>query len=108
MKIYCLPVIISLYDFYFLRIKYSIKAGTVKIVATKPERQAFLANEVYTGMKLAIAPIEEPPIIDITSRNIPIKNHQEVVSFFSAGSSGLKSWVTLSLSSGNFKNLVLD
>jgi hypothetical protein len=46
MKIYYLLVIISLYDFFFLKIRYSIKAGKAKIVATKPERQAFLANEV--------------------------------------------------------------
>lgn len=38
-------------------------AGTIKIVAFKPERHAFLANGDLTGIKLLRAPIELPPSI---------------------------------------------
>jgi hypothetical protein len=38
-------------------------AGGINMVATSPERHEFLAKEVSTGMKLAIAPIDEPPSI---------------------------------------------
>jgi hypothetical protein len=52
---------------------YSIIAGTKKMVVTKPALQAFLANDVFTGIKLAIAPIDDPPIIDMTRSRLPIK-----------------------------------
>ena len=35
----------------------------MKITATIPDLHAFLANELFTGMKLAKVPIEDPPII---------------------------------------------
>ena len=49
----------------------------MKIVATNPERQAFLANEVSTGIKLAIAPIDDPPITDIPRIENPIDCHHQ-------------------------------
>jgi hypothetical protein len=35
----------------------------MKIVKLIPERQAFFANDVSTGMKFANTPIDEPPKI---------------------------------------------
>jgi hypothetical protein len=44
-------------------LKYSKIAGIKKIVKLIPERQAFFANDVSTGMKFANTPIDEPPKI---------------------------------------------
>ena len=56
--------------------KYSTIAGGINIVDTRPERHAFLAKDVSTGIKLAIAPIEEPPMIAPISMKRPRAVHQ--------------------------------
>jgi hypothetical protein len=47
-------------------------AGIRKIVAFRPDRHAFVAKVVWTGIKLAKTPIEEPPIIAPPRMNAPI------------------------------------
>ena len=44
----------------------------MKIVVTIPDRHAFFANEVSTGMKLATAPILDPPMTEQASTARPI------------------------------------
>ena len=44
----------------------------MNIINSSPLRHAFLAKELFTGMKLAKVPIDDPPTIDPKSTKIPI------------------------------------
>ena len=51
--------------------RYSIKAGIANMVVKKPDRHEFLTKDVLAGMKFAIAPMLDPPIIALTSTQAP-------------------------------------
>ena len=55
-------------------LKYSKIAGIMKIIVFIPERHAFFAKGVSTGMKFANTPIEEPPIMAKIKIAIPVKS----------------------------------
>ena len=52
--------------------------GTRKIVKIKPDLQAFLANDVCTGIIFARTPIEEPPKIEPIKIKSPTNPNPQV------------------------------
>ncbi len=52
-------------------LRYSIKAGIANILVKKPDRHEFFTKDVFAGMKFAVAPMLDPPIIALTSTQAP-------------------------------------
>lgn len=58
------------------------------MVAIRPDLQAFLAKDVYTGTKFASTPMEEPPKMDpIKMKRPSIFHHQGFIAVVASMSS---------------------